>query len=282
MDSKLGAASATNAVTRGAIDSAGNSTFAWTETDGGETNDVWMTRLLANGTLEAPTIVNTTTQGVQQTGGESGIIAGGVAATGAGSFVVTWQGYGPGDDVGIFAQRFGSPLEAAAAPPAVVPATALSTNDLQPLVTEAERRWAAAGVDVSGLGDLQVRIADLGGLTLGAASGHTIYVDDNAAGWGWFVDPTPGDDSEFILPGDQGEQKRMDLLTVIEHEMGHVLGYEHDADSGSVMYDTLTAGTRRNALPGLVIDPSAWDAYLSWTQATKSRNGLFADFLAVG
>ena len=29
--------------------------------------------------------------------------------------------------------------------------------------------------------------------------------DDNAAGWGWFVDPTPRDDSEFTTPGDLGE-----------------------------------------------------------------------------
>ena len=56
---------------------------------------------------------------------------------------------------------------------------------------------------------IDVRIADLGGTTLGLASGNTIWLDDNAAGWGWFVDPTPGDDSEFTTPGDQGEQGKM-------------------------------------------------------------------------
>ena len=75
------------------------------------------------------------------------------------------------------------------------------------------------------------------------ASGHTIWLDDNAAGWGWFVDPTPADDSEFTTPGNQGEKNRMDLLTVLEHEVGHLLGYEHE-ESG-VMIDTLPAGTRR-------------------------------------
>jgi hypothetical protein len=34
--------------------------------------------------------------------------------------------------------------------------------------------------------------------------------DINAASWGWFVDPTPWDDSEFTKPGDQGEHHRMD------------------------------------------------------------------------
>jgi probable HAF family extracellular repeat protein len=64
----------------------------------------------------------------------------------------------------------------------------------------------------------------------------------NAAGWGWFVDPTPADDSEFTTPGDQGEQNRIGLLSVLGHELGHLLGYPH-ADSG-LMGDTLAAGVR--------------------------------------
>jgi hypothetical protein len=35
----------------------------------------------------------------------------------------------------------------------------------------------------------------------------------------------------------------MDLPTVLEHEIGHVLGYEHSQTG--VMKDTLTAGRRR-------------------------------------
>ena len=76
-----------------------------------------------------------------------------------------------------------------------------------------------------------------------AASGHAIYFDANAAGRGWFVDPTPGNDSEFTTPGNQGEQHRMDLLTVLEHELGHLPGKEHQ--SSGVMIDTLPAGMRR-------------------------------------
>ena len=53
-----------------------------------------------------------------------------------------------------------------------------------PLLSEALARWQAAGVDTAGLGNLQVRITDLGGTTLGLASGNIIYLDSNAAGWG--------------------------------------------------------------------------------------------------
>jgi hypothetical protein len=66
------------------------------------------------------------------------------------------------------------------------------------------------------------------------------------------VDKTPWDDSEFTTPGNQGEQNRMDLLTVLKHEMGHLLGYEH-TNSG-VMTDTLPPGTRRT--PGSNTDSS--------------------------
>src|SRR5439155_25168035 len=69
--------------------------------------------------------------------------------------------------------------------------------------------------------------------------------DKNGAGWGWFVGPTPSDDSEFTTPGDQGERGRMDLLTVLEHEIGHLLGRGHEADG--VMQERLEAGVREGA-----------------------------------
>jgi probable HAF family extracellular repeat protein len=119
----------------------------------------------------------------------------------------------------------------------------IGMGQVQSLLGEAIARWQAAGVDTSGLGNLQVHIANLGGTTLGLASGNTIWLDDNAAGWGWFVDPTPGDDFEFTTTGNQGEQHRMDLLTVLEHELGHMLGFDHQ-ETG-IMEDTLTTGTRR-------------------------------------
>ena len=124
----------------------------------------------------------------------------------------------------------------------------LGLAQVQPLVTEAIARWQAAGVDTSGLGNIQIQIANLGGTTLGLASGHTIWLVADPAGWSCFVDPTPHSDSEFSTRGNQGGEHRMDLLTVLEHELGHILGFDHD-ETG-VMDDTLAAGSRRTPSAG--------------------------------
>src|SRR5262249_22103167 len=142
----------------------------------------------------------------------------------------------------LFAVGRTNKLTAASLPATPVQQT-LRAGTVQPLLAEAIHRWQAAGVDTSALGSIQVRIGNLGGGTLGMVSGHTIWLDDNAAGWGWYVDPTPWNDSEFTTPDNQGEQNRIDLLTTLEHEVGHLLGYEHEGDG--VMADTLNVGTRR-------------------------------------
>jgi hypothetical protein len=82
----------------------------------------------------------------------------------------------------------------------------------------------------------------------------TILIDMSAAGHGWFVDSTPMRDEEFrnsfgdVLIAKAGSDAfgRMDLLTVLEHEIGHALGYTHLAPDGNVdlMDATLAPGTR--------------------------------------
>lgn len=144
----------------------------------------------------------------------------------------------------------------------------LSADQVQPLLIEAFARWNRLGLATSSLNTIGVRIADLPGSTLGLASGNTVWIDANAAGWGWFVDATPGNDSEFYQSGDQGEQGRMDLLTAVAHELGHLLGYEHSDDG--LMADTLATGERHmpstnsGMLEPILVDLVLFDKKKQW------------------
>ncbi|WP_198000435.1 Calx-beta domain-containing protein [Gimesia alba] len=100
------------------------------------------------------------------------------------------------------------------------------------------------------LEQIDIQVVDLEGDTLGRAAAGTIYIDVNAAGYGWFVDTTPTDHSEFagsseltlIALPDSEAAGQIDLLTVILHELGHILGYEHENEG--VMQDGLAPGVR--------------------------------------
>ena len=109
--------------------------------------------------------------------------------------------------------------------------TMLMASQLESIASAAMTLWADAGLTpehVARLRGVSFQIADLGSNYLGMSAGNTIWLDDNANGWGWFVDATPNSDSEFLRRGNQGEQNRMDLLTAVMHEIGHILGHDHD------------------------------------------------------
>lgn len=86
------------------IDDAGNVTYAWCHAPNGngptyQVGEIHINHLTADGVLLPKTMANTTTAGSQ--------FLPVVTATGNGSFVVVWEGYGPGDDAGVFFQRYG-------------------------------------------------------------------------------------------------------------------------------------------------------------------------------
>ncbi len=139
----------------------------------------------------------------------------------------------------------------------------LTVATLQPLVDAAINRWTTALGDGSRTGALKhvsFRIADLPGTYLGWTSVSVVWIDRDAAEYGWFIDASPLDDSEFgdararsefHAGGTSPALGRMDLLTVIAHELGHVLGLD-DLDPtvapDDLMAETLAPGIRR--LPG--------------------------------
>jgi hypothetical protein len=134
---------------------------------------------------------------------------------------------------------------------------ALTVGDLDAIASIAISLWTEAlGVGdprLAAFGDVRMTVADLAGNALGYFDGGGIAIDVNAAGHGWFVDLTPADDAEFTVHIDattlaaapQSEAfERMDLLTVMMHELGHALGFGDGEPGYAVMDQDLESGVR--------------------------------------
>ncbi len=188
-----------------------------------------------------------------------------------------------------------TPQRLAGAPAAGGAAPALTEAQLAPVVAAAAARWVAAGVPAeavqAALSRFTVRIDDLPGSDLGSAGDGQVRIDRDAAGHGWFVDSTPSDDTEFA-PGlaDSPAAGRVDLLTVVAHELGHALGLDSDA-SDNLMGEFLAPGVRRlptAADAGAVVPPAgaaptpaAAPVVRGDSGARESRPaGAVADFVA--
>jgi hypothetical protein len=72
-----------------------------------------------------------------------------------------------------------------------------------------------------------LNIADLPNAAVGQTTGSTITLDTNASGYGWFIDTTPADNSEFLPTSNPNEwvakagsaaAGKMDMLSVLLHE----------------------------------------------------------------
>jgi hypothetical protein len=139
----------------------------------------------------------------------------------------------------------------------------LTQAELDTVVAAAIAQWAAAGASAAQLAALHATtfsIADLTGNTVGEESAPAhITIDTNADGHGWFIDPTPADNSEFTHAANaagtdlftdptNAAAGHLDLLTTVAHEMGHVLGLPDSTspnDVNDLMYISLVDGERR-------------------------------------
>src|SRR5262249_16159889 len=147
----------------------------------------------------------------------------------------------------------------------------LTRQVLQPIIDEAIVHWRAAGASpeaIEVLKRVDVEVDDLPDSYLGLASPNLVRIDQDASGYGWFVDATPVDNEEFrqsdggVLRAPAGSPAfgKVDLLTVVEHELGHILGLAHSAAFHDVMSEALEPGIRELPDPadiGLVVHRSA-------------------------
>ena len=128
-------------------------------------------------------------------------------------------------------------------------ATAITLPLLQPVVAEAAARWAATALtaeQVATLASVQYAVADLGGayLALANPAANTIRIDDDGAMLGWSVARGHSSLGRGRMTSDKGPMTNdaIDLLTVVMHEMGHLLGYDHSEDADDLMAPVLGAG----------------------------------------
>ncbi len=153
----------------------------------------------------------------------------------------------------------------------------LTEAELEALADAAAQRWEASGLSdeqLAALDDVTFLIADLDGPALGYAEGSRVVLDIDAAGKGWFVDSTPQEDSEFS-GSTLGQVEGIDLLSVVTHEFGHILGLQdiYDASQATdVMYGLFDEGERRDVRDGQADGAEAGSLtgahYAIWTGAT--------------
>jgi hypothetical protein len=134
----------------------------------------------------------------------------------------------------------------------------LSDADLAATVEQVKDLWRGVpGISdtmFSRLDGVRVGVGNLPGEGLGMMLGDTVLIDADAAGFGWVVDRTPWESSEFTVEAERSVFRAAsesaaygsyDLVTVVAHELGHALGFDHHSDERfPVLRDELDPGMR--------------------------------------
>jgi hypothetical protein len=140
--------------------------------------------------------------------------------------------------------------------------THLTQAQLDSVVAAAIAQWAHAGASAAQLAAMAAItfvVSDLTDKVVGELTAGHVIIDSDAAGHGWFVDPTPNDNSEFThaqnaagtdlyTDPSNAAAGHLDLLTAVTHELGHAIGLGDTtaaSDVHDLMHIDLVDGERR-------------------------------------
>jgi len=159
--------------------------------------------------------------------------------------------------VGVLGSAFSLPVplmvRSAVSPSSKVKASDfLTTSKAERLREAAIVRWIKAGAteeQVQSMRKVVISIEDIQGNFIGSSEEGHIKLDKDGAGYGWFFDETPDADEEFNnKQSDFNAKGKIDLLTVLMHELGHQIGMEDDYlhdGSSDLMHGYINPGERK-------------------------------------
>ena len=121
--------------------------------------------------------------------------------------------------------------------------TTLTQPELDTITNEAITRWQASGGNADATAKLEaatIAIANLTSPKSPVIENGATYPDRTAAGHGWFADSMPSSDEEYTATAtgvamcaksSTEAVDHIDLLTVVEQELGKIAGLEDLTDS---------------------------------------------------
>jgi hypothetical protein len=136
----------------------------------------------------------------------------------------------------------------------------LTYGELAPIVEQAIGLWSATGLTREQVALLRSTPVLVGNLDaqgyLGLTTPERIVIDDDGVGRGWYVGAELGQGNEGQGNGGKEIGQRYDLLTTVLHELGHVLGQDHDSAADDLMADILQPGVQH--LPAVDAVLAGW------------------------